>query len=125
MTCLKGSFPIIISALQCYSCYDANNYACGDNFNSSATSVQRVSSTSGYCWRIMGETKGQRVGDLMQILHLPVTCPTMNMCKTSEQFSIKGTICCCQNKDFCNTASSISITFCVLFLGIFFTWIFT
>lgn len=53
-----------------------------------------------------------------------VPCPTMNTCQTDEYMGIKATRCCCNDKDFCNAASAIPVTFSMLIFSTFFAWFF-
>ncbi|CAF1446352.1 unnamed protein product [Adineta ricciae] len=120
---LLGSFPFPTPGLQCYSCSDEKDHKCGDTFSSTATGVTRVNSTSGYCWKIkaeMGDHHGIiRGGDLISNQHPQLACPTMNTCLTGDNRGAKGTICCCQDKDFCNTAGPIPAALRVLLLCMF------
>jgi hypothetical protein len=47
-----------------------------------------------------------------------LSCPNMNTCETQEYQGIKGTVCCCQNKDLCNTAAAAKVNLAALLLGV-------
>ncbi len=65
-----------------------------------------------------------RGGNWLSDLESGLYCPGINKCQTKTSMGVKATLCCCQNQDFCNTASIESVQLWTLLLSATFTYIF-
>ncbi len=65
-----------------------------------------------------------RGGNRLENQHPDLSCPGVNKCLTRENSGGKVSLCCCQDKDFCNTASTNAVALCVLLFSTVFSCIF-
>ncbi len=65
-----------------------------------------------------------RGGDRLENQHPDLSCPGVNKCLTRKNSGGKVSLCCCQDKDFCNTASTNAVALCVLLFSTVFSYIF-
>lgn len=55
-----------------------------------------------------------RGGDRIENMHSDIHCPGVNSCRKVNAPNGQVFLCCCQDKDFCNTAKKNGIKFWIL-----------
>ncbi|CAF0934709.1 unnamed protein product [Rotaria sordida] len=102
---LIGTHMVIATATECYECELTS--ACNDPFNANEFGVNKISSLSGWCYKVKGEEEGT---------YLIIRGADDVSCSKTGCDNVNGATICCCDTNLCNAArrSTSMITVIIL-----------